>query len=121
MKLKASDKHLEHCFFYFSIAASIFWKIIQNFWCLGCESAQQKKYKDYTNLTESSEYSSSSEISERDHPQIPKPELISTNKVQPDADPDEISENEIIGDFHYGDFIPISGNSSVTDDNNNRN
>ena len=86
------------------------WKILRNFWCLGCESEQEKRRKAYTNLENSSDFPSSSESSDRENSEtvkpddIPKPD-IATGKVQP-PDIAIIDEDEIIGDITYEDDRP---------------
>ena len=100
------------------------WRILRNFWRLGCESEQEKRRRTYTNLENSSDFpSSSSESSDResyDTPRpddIPKPDVL-TGHVQPpsdselqtsghsaetghEADIGIIDEDEIAGEITY--------------------
>ena len=81
------------------------WKILRNFWCLGCESEQEKRRKAYTNLENSSDFPSSSDSSDRENSEIAKPDQIpkpdvATDKVQP-PDIAIIDEDEIAGDITF--------------------
>jgi len=78
-----NDKAYEH--------ASAIWKILQNFWCLGCESAQ---HKATLSRESSSDYPSSSET-DPDSADMPKPDeipkpTIMTDSVQPERDLGEL-------------------------------
>merc|ERR1719318_2153875 len=87
-----NDKAYEH--------ANAMWKILRNFWRLGCESEQEKRRRAYTNLENSSDFPSSSDSSDRESidivkpDQIPKPD-VATGKVQPPPDIAIIDEDEI--------------------------
>lgn len=102
----------------FYILVNAYWKIVQNFWCLGCESTQQKKYKDYSNLKTTEEFTCTSDPEDNTIyiTKIPKPDLVSTNRVQPAVDNDVIDDTEIIGDFDYGDFITTNTNDNMFDE-----
>ena len=107
-------------YFYSSLTVSSMWRIVRNFWCLGCESQQQRKHRSYTNLESSSDYPSSSDLSERENSdliksdQIPKPD-IKTDKVQP-PDIEIIDESEIIGDLVYEEITEGNINGNVNND-----
>lgn len=81
------------------------WKILRNFWCLGCESELEKRRKADSNLENSSDFPSSSDSSDRENSEgfkpdeIPKPGIL-TDKVQP-PDIAIIDEDEIAGEIIY--------------------